>query len=145
MGPPLGAAPDVAGAGVPVAGVGAPVTGAPVPATGVGVTGVDVTGLGVTGAGVPVAGSAEVTGAVWRTRSASGTRCVGAATWAGPGATVSKMDAATSAGRSRPWSPSSAASPPSYPWPMARTFQAPWRRYSSRAMTADSLSSPVIV
>ena len=48
-------------------------------------------------------------------------------------------------GLGQPLVPSISASPPAYPWPTARTFQAPCLRYSSRATTADSASRPVMV
>ncbi|SCD29184.1 hypothetical protein GA0115244_100770 [Streptomyces sp. DvalAA-19] len=83
---------------------------------------------------------------VCRTRSASGVRGGGGATErARERATASWMVAASPAAPGRPWSVSIPASPVAYPCPTARTFQAPWRRYSSRALTAVSASRPVSV
>ncbi len=112
------------------------------------------------GAVRPSYGDAEGTPAPWeavgpgswagaaagRDRSPSDARAPGAGTErARPRATASWMSPASRRASGTSWSVNSSARPPAYPWPTARTFQAPWRRYSSRATTADSASRPVSV
>lgn len=112
-------------------------------------------GCGGIGGGAGAAGTSCGAGAgVWAVAGARSPRgTVGAgppgmtARVMSPAGAVPRAAAASSAaaGAGSPASVRSAPRPAAYPWPTARTFQAPWRRYSSRATTAVSDSSPVSV
>ncbi len=130
-----GAGPGVPGYGTP----DTPDTGtAPAPGTGSGRSGAagdggpDAAWAASCGAGrpcgAPDAAAARTGARLWPSRAASPTTAAASA---------------IAAGAPSPASVRSAASPSAYPWPTARTFQAPWRRYSSRDTTAVSASRPV--